>query len=125
MNDNNMTNLMGIIATTTDTQMLDAQVIGVIITTTVIAIIGYFLTRVFKMIDKMDANIDKLGKDAGVRDVKIGIMSSDILNKHNYLNEKIDSINDNMKDLIVEIRILARDININHENNNNNRDNSK
>lgn len=59
----------------------------------------------------MDNDMEIIKSRANQRDVKIGVMERDIENKHTFLNEKIDSINDNVKELIVEIKILSRNIN--------------
>lgn len=75
-----------------------------------IMIIGYFLNRVFKRVDEIEGDIKELKQMGNSRDIQLGIMKNDVENKHHYLNEKIDTINTNVKELIIEIKILAREL---------------
>lgn len=70
----------------------------------VISIIGYFLKETMTRLKVVE-------KDVIGNINKIAILERDAALKHAHLNEKIDHINEAIKDLTVEVKILIKEIN--------------
>ncbi len=89
---------------------MTAQVIIGAVVTIVISVFGYFLNRLIKEIDEMGNEITEIHKNSNARETRIQLLKNDLENKHSFLNEKIDLINNNVRDLIIEIRVMSKEI---------------